>query len=97
MSKAKLLIILLVVFLLGDLTYSFFEYYFTPLDGDISSGNVRQVLDDPFGFNLFSLLSMFKKFLFGFRDFLTRLLQSIFPARLLRFLYISWSFLCWLP
>lgn len=52
MSKAKLLIILLVVFLLGDLTYSFFEYYFTPLDGDISSGNVRQVLDDPFGFNL---------------------------------------------
>jgi len=59
MSKSKILILILVVFLLGDFTYSFLEYYFIPLDGDISagavpSGFVQQVLDDPFGFQLLS-------------------------------------------
>jgi hypothetical protein len=58
MKKAKLLIVILAVFLFGDLTYSFLEYYYTPLDGDISSSgvvyskHVQQVLDDPFGFHL---------------------------------------------
>ncbi|MFY9152618.1 MAG: hypothetical protein WAO52_11415 [Prolixibacteraceae bacterium] len=57
MSKTKLLIIVLIVFILGDLTYSFLEYYYIPLDGDISagvvpSGDVQKVLDDPFGFHL---------------------------------------------
>lgn len=57
MNKAKLLILILVVFLLGDLTYSFFEYYYTPIDGDLVSGvtqnpYIQQVLDDPFGFHL---------------------------------------------
>ncbi|MBA4408179.1 MAG: hypothetical protein C0397_02005 [Odoribacter sp.] len=59
MSKAKLLIFFLSIFLLGDLTYSFLQYYYTPLDGDISAGvvpsaHVQQVLDDPFGFHLLS-------------------------------------------
>lgn len=57
MNKQKLIIFLLVLFLLGDLTYSFLQYYYIPLDGDISAGvvpsaHVQQVLDDPFGFHL---------------------------------------------
>ncbi|MDD2306586.1 MAG: hypothetical protein PHP53_17920 [Prolixibacteraceae bacterium] len=57
MNKAKLLIVILVIFLLGDWTYSFFEYYYIPLDGDLTAGvvpssDVQQVLDDPFGFHL---------------------------------------------
>lgn len=59
MSKSKLLILILVVFLLCDLTYSFLQYYYIPLDGDISAGavpsaEVQQVLNDPFGFHLLS-------------------------------------------
>ena len=59
MSKTRLLIVVLIAFLLSDLTYSFAEYYFIPLDGDISSGAVpssfvQKVLDDPFGFHLLS-------------------------------------------
>lgn len=59
MSKPKLLIFLLAVFFLGDLTYSFLQYYYIPLDGDISAGVVpssfvQQLLDDPFGFHLLS-------------------------------------------
>ena len=59
MSKSKILILILAVFLLSDLTYSFFQYYYIPLDGDISSGafpsaHVQQVLDDPFAFHLLS-------------------------------------------
>ena len=59
MSKPKLLIFILVIFLLGDLTYSFLQYYYIPLDGDISAGVVpssfvQQLLDDPFGFQMLS-------------------------------------------
>ena len=59
MSKPKLLIFILVIFLLGDLTYSFLQYYYIPLDGDISAGVVpssfvQQLLDDPFGFHILS-------------------------------------------
>lgn len=57
MKKEKLLILLLSIFLLSDLTYSFFEYYYTPLDGDLSSGviqntHIKQIFDDPFGFQM---------------------------------------------
>lgn len=60
MKKEKVLILLMVIFLLIDLTYSFFEYYFTPLDGDISAGvipisDVQRILDDPFGFKVLAL------------------------------------------
>jgi len=59
MIKAKLIVTILVIFLTGDLIYSFFEYYYIPLDGDISYGvvpgrNVQQLLDDPLGFHLLS-------------------------------------------
>jgi hypothetical protein len=55
MRKEKLLVLFLSVFLLGDLTYSFLEYYFTPIDGDLTSGvafneHIQQILTDPFGF-----------------------------------------------
>lgn len=57
MRKEKLLIFLLITFLLCDLSYSFMEYYYTPIDGDLTAGtvpikNVQQVLDDPFGFKM---------------------------------------------
>ena len=57
MNRAKFLILILVVFLLGDLAYSFCQYYFIPLDGDVAGGvvpakDVQQILDDPFGFHL---------------------------------------------
>ena len=59
MSKPKLLIFILAVFFLGDLTYSFLQYYYTPLDGDISAGVVpssfvQDLLNDPFGFHILS-------------------------------------------
>lgn len=52
--------LLLTSFLMVDLTYSFAEYYFTPLDGDMSSGvafneHIQKVLDDPFGFHMLVL------------------------------------------
>ena len=57
MKKEKFLIFLLIAFLLFDLSYSFMEYYYTPIDGDLTAGtvpikNVQKVLDDPFGFNI---------------------------------------------
>jgi hypothetical protein len=57
MNKPKLLIFILAVFIICDLTYSFLEYYYIPLDGDISGGvvpssDVQQLLDDPFGFHM---------------------------------------------
>lgn len=60
MKKQKLLILLLVAFLLGDSVYSFLQYYYTPLDGDIAGGvvpnfEVQQILNDPFGFHMLSL------------------------------------------
>lgn len=57
MRKEKLLILFLILFLLGDLTYSFVEYYFTPIDGDLTSGivyneHIQKIFDDPFGFKM---------------------------------------------
>lgn len=59
MNKTNLLKLFLILFLLGDLTYSFLQYYYIPLDGDISAGVVpssfvQQLLDDPFGFQMLS-------------------------------------------
>ncbi len=55
----KVLILFLAVFLLGDSIYSFLQYYYIPLDGDISAGvvpsaHVQQLLDDPLGFHTLS-------------------------------------------
>jgi len=57
MRKEKLLVIFLILFLLGDLTYSFLEYYYTPIDGDLTSGvayneHIQKIFDDPFGFKM---------------------------------------------
>lgn len=59
LSKAgrNILIISLVIFLLGDLTYSFLQYSSSTLDGDMASGivpakDVQETLNDPFGFNV---------------------------------------------
>ncbi|HET6556265.1 MAG TPA: hypothetical protein VFG54_03060 [Prolixibacteraceae bacterium] len=59
MKKQKLLIVILILFLLGDTVYSFLQYYHIPLDGDIAGGvvpspDVQQILNDPFGFHLLS-------------------------------------------
>ena len=59
MNKAKLLIFILVTFLLCDTAYSFRQYYYTPLDGDIAGGvvpnpAVQEILNDPFGFHILS-------------------------------------------
>lgn len=59
MSKPKILIVILVAFLLCDTAYSFLQYYYTPIDGDLTAGVVpsdvvQQVLDDPFGFHILS-------------------------------------------
>lgn len=57
MRKENLLVLFLTLFLLGDLTYSFVEYYFTPIDGDLTSGvayneHIQKIFDDPFGFKM---------------------------------------------
>jgi hypothetical protein len=57
MRKENLLVLFLTLFLLGDLTYSFVEYYFTPIDGDLASGvayneHIQKIFDDPFGFDM---------------------------------------------
>jgi len=59
MSNAKLLTLIIVIFLLGDTAYSFLQYYYIPLDGDIAGGvvpiaEVKEILNDPFGFHLLS-------------------------------------------
>lgn len=56
MNTNKILYILLVLVLLGDFTYSFLQYYKTPLDGDmasviIPSNDVQEIFNDPFGIN----------------------------------------------
>jgi len=48
--------LILIVLLMADLTFSFLQYYQTPLFGDMEGGilpnkYVQQVLDDPLGFN----------------------------------------------
>ena len=57
MRKAQFLILFLIFFLVGDLTYSFLEYYHTPIDGDLTSGvvfneHVQKIFDDPLGFKM---------------------------------------------
>ena len=57
LNKDRLLIIFAVIILMGDFTFSFIQYYNTPLFGDLA-GHVlpdkliQPVFDDPFGFNL---------------------------------------------
>ena len=57
MNKFKLISILLIIFLVEDLTYSFFQYYNTPLFGDITVSvlpevHVQKLFNDPFGFDI---------------------------------------------
>lgn len=57
MRKENLLVLFLTLFLLGDLAYSFVEYYFTPIDGDLTSGvayneHIQKIFDDPIGFKM---------------------------------------------
>lgn len=47
---------LLLVFIFADLTFSFFQYYNSPLYGDTDShilpdNNIQKTIDDPFGIN----------------------------------------------
>nr|HRQ29227.1 hypothetical protein [Saprospiraceae bacterium] len=54
----KLLIFSLLVFLLGDLSYSFLQHYHRPFDGDLAGGvvpakDVKMILDNPLGFRVF--------------------------------------------
>lgn len=54
----KLLLFSLLVFLLGDLSYSFLQHYHRPFDGDLAGGvvpakDVKMILDNPLGFRVF--------------------------------------------
>ena len=54
MKKVQLFKILLIFFLIGDLTYSFLQYYHTPLFGDFEGGvlpskHVQEIFNDPTG------------------------------------------------
>jgi hypothetical protein len=57
LNKDRLLLIFAVIFLIGDFSFSFIQYYNTPLFGDLA-GHVlpdkviQPVFDDPFGFHL---------------------------------------------
>lgn len=57
MTKKSLLIVLLVFLVFGDLFYSFIQYYYTPIDGDLASGvawneHIQKIFDDPLGFRM---------------------------------------------
>lgn len=57
MTKKALLIVILLFLVFGDLAYSFIEYYYTPIDGDLASGvarneHIQKIFDDPFGFRM---------------------------------------------
>ena len=57
MKKDRVIKLLLIVFLLGDLFFSFLQYYNTPLYGDVDTcvlpdKHVQKVIDDPFGFRI---------------------------------------------
>nr|WP_321485117.1 hypothetical protein [uncultured Draconibacterium sp.] len=54
MRKAQIFKILLIIFLIGDLTYSFLQFYHTPLYGDMEGGivpakDVQEIFNDPTG------------------------------------------------
>jgi hypothetical protein len=57
MKKDHIIKLLLIVFLVGDLFFSFLQYYNTPLYGDVDTcvlpdKHVQKVIDDPFGFRV---------------------------------------------
>ncbi len=57
MNQYRLITILLIIFLVGDLTFSFIQYYNTPLFGDLTVSilpeeHVQKIFDDPFGFEI---------------------------------------------
>src|SRR6056297_2947333 len=57
MTKNGLVLILLGIFLTADFTFSFIQYYNTPLFGDLAGHIlpdkvIQPVFDDPFGFQL---------------------------------------------
>lgn len=57
MNKNTLFLIILSCLLLGDFTYSFLQYYHTPLDGDMAGGivpanDVEKIFHDPFGIKM---------------------------------------------
>jgi hypothetical protein len=57
MSKSQGIKIIFILLIVADLVFSFFQYYGTPLFGDIESGvlpdkYVQQIIDDPFGFRM---------------------------------------------
>ncbi|MDX8338465.1 hypothetical protein SLH46_04685 [Draconibacterium sp. IB214405] len=59
MQKETILKTLLLFFILADLTFSFLQYYNSPLYGDTDSHilpdkNIQKVIDDPFGFKVIS-------------------------------------------
>lgn len=54
MNNKKVLFIVFVLFLLVDFSYSFLQFYYTPLDGDMAGGiipsdGVKEIFKDPFG------------------------------------------------
>lgn len=55
MLRKKLIVPVLIAFLVADFTFSFLQYYHTPLNGDLIDGvlpsqDVLHVFNDPFGF-----------------------------------------------
>jgi hypothetical protein len=57
MKQRRIIIPFLIFLLLGDFTFSFIQYYNTPLYGDIENcvlpdGHVQKILDDPMGFKV---------------------------------------------
>lgn len=56
LSKKRLLLIFAGIFLVCDLTFSFIQYYNTPLFGDLAGvlpdNIIQPVFDDPFGFQM---------------------------------------------
>jgi len=57
MIRKIILYIILVIFLVCDLSYSFLQYYNTHFDSDITSGvvpavDVQKIFDDPFNLNV---------------------------------------------
>ena len=54
MKRAQIFKLFLIIFLIGDLTYSFLQYYHTPLFGDFEGGivpskDVQEIFNDPTG------------------------------------------------
>jgi len=57
MNKSKIIVPIFLCLLLIDFSYSFLQYYNSPLRGDIEGGvvpskDVQQIFEDPFGFHM---------------------------------------------